>query len=105
MLTADKAAFKADGLDVIQVEVELRDAEGRLTTQDEDIKYQILGDAVILGIENGRPDDLTPYPEKHRLTKQGRAIVYLRAGTLSGDVTLYAYTMSGLKASVTFRQA
>ena len=104
-LIADKAAFKADGLDIIQVEVELRDAEGRLTTQDEDIKYQILGDAVILGIENGIPVDLTPYPEKHRQTKQGRAIVYLRAGTLPGDVTLYAYTMSGLKATVTFQQA
>ena len=104
-LIADKAAFKADGLDVIQVEVELRDAEGRLTTQDEDIKYQSLGDAVILGIENGIPVDLTPYPEKHRQTKQGRAIVYLRAGTLPGDVTLYAYTMSGLKATVTFQQA
>ena len=105
LLHADKAAFAADGLDVIQVEVELRDAEGRLTAKDEDIKYQILGDAVILGIENGIPNDLTPYPEKHRQTKQGRAIVYLRAGTLPGDVTLYAYTMSGLKASVTFQQA
>ena len=56
-------------------------------------------------VENGIPVDLTPYSEKHRQTKQGRAIVYLRAGTLPGDVTLYAYTMSGLKANVTFQQA
>ncbi len=105
VLTADKAAFKADGLDVIQVEVALQDAEGRLTAKDEVIKYQIVGDAVILGIENGIPTDLTPYAAKHRATKQGRAIVYLRAGTLPGDVTLYAYTMSGLKANVTFTQA
>ena len=104
-LNPDKTAFKADGLDVIQVEVELHDAEGRLTVKDEDVKFQILGDAVILGIENGIPVDLTPYSEKHRSTKQGRAIVYLRAGTLRGDVTLHAYTMSGLKASVTFQQA
>ena len=104
VLTADKAAFQADGLDVIQVEVELRDADGHRTAKDEDIKYQILGDAVILGIENGIPVDLTPYAEKHRSTKQGRAIVYLRAGTLPGDVTLHAYTMSGLKADVTFGQ-
>ena len=103
-LIADKAAFKADGLDVIQVEVELKDADGCLTAKDEVIKYQIVGDAVILGIENGIPVDLTPYAEKHRQTKQGRAIVYLRAGTLPGDVTLYAYTMSGLKANVTFKQ-
>ena len=111
VLSPDKTAFKADGLDVIQVEVELHDAEGRLTGKDEDIRYQILGDAVILGIENGIPVDLTPYSEKHRSTKQGRAIVYLRAGTatgapgLPGDVTLYAYTLSGLKASITFKQA
>ena len=103
-LITDKTAFKADGLDVIQVEVELKDADGRLTAKDEVIKYQIVGDAVILGIENGIPVDLTPYAEKHRATKQGRAIVYLRAGTLPGDVTLYAYTMSGLKANVTFNQ-
>ena len=57
-----------------------------------------------LAIENGIPVDLTPYSEKHRSTKQGRAIVYLRAGILSGDVTLHAYTMSGLKADVTFGQ-
>nr|MBR4281109.1 DUF4982 domain-containing protein [Clostridia bacterium] len=104
-LLADKTAFAADGMDVIQVEVELRDAEGLLSCRDEDIRYQVLGDAVILGIENGRPDDLTPYPEKHRLTKQGRAIVYLRAGVLPGKVTLHAYTLSGLAASVTLRQA
>ena len=104
VLKPDKPSFIADGMDVIQVEVELHDAEGCLTAKDEDIRYQILGDAAILGIENGRPDDLTPYPEKHRLTKQGRAIVYLRAGTLAGDVTLYAFTTSGLKASITLGQ-
>ena len=92
-------------MDAIQVEVELRDAQGRLTFKDEDIRYQLLGDATILGIENGRPDDLTPYSEKHRLTKQGRAIVYLRAGTIPGDVTLYAFTAGGLKASLSFQQA
>ena len=104
VLTPDKDAFIADGLDVIQVEVSLLDSEGRLTGKDEDIRYQIVGDAEILGIENGIPDDLTPYAEKHRATKQGRAIVYLRAGTLPGEVTLYAYTRSGLRAQVSLPQ-
>lgn len=104
VLTPDKPALKADGLDVLQVEVELRDESGRLTPKDEDIHYQVWGDAEILGIENGSPVDLTPYAEKHRATKQGRAIVYLRAGTLPGDVTLYAYTLSGLEARVKVAQ-
>ncbi len=103
-LLPDKTAFTADGLDVIQVEVELRDAEGRLTAKDEDIRYQVLGDAVILGIENGIPVDLTPYAEKHRSTRQGRAIVYLRAGTLPGDIILRAYTLSGLTAQISLPQ-
>ena len=103
MLKADKPAFTFDGLDVIQVEVELRNAEGRLTCKDEDIRYQVLGDAVILGIENGIPVDLTPYSDKHRSTKQGKAIVYLRAGTIPGDVLLRAYTASGLKTDITFK--
>ena len=101
VLKADKPAFTFDGLDVIQVEVELRDVEGRLTAKDEDIRYQVLGDAVILGIENGIPVDLTPYSDKHRSTKQGKAIVYLRAGTIPGDVLLRAYTLSGLKTDLT----
>ncbi|MGN1368529.1 MAG: sugar-binding domain-containing protein [Aristaeellaceae bacterium] len=104
VLTPDKTVFAADGLDVIQVEVSLLDAEGRLTTKDEDIRYQLAGDAEILGIENGIPNDLTPYAEKHRATRQGRAIVYLRAGVLPGEVTLYAYTRSGLKAQVSLAQ-
>ncbi len=104
VLTPDKNTFTPDGLDVIQVEVSLLDSEGRLTGKDEDIRYQIVGDAEILGIENGIPDDLTPYEEKHRATKQGRAIVYLRAGTLPGEVTLYAYTRSGLRAQVSLPQ-
>ncbi len=105
VLKADKPAFTFDGLDVIQVEVELRDAEGRLTVKDEDVRYQVLGDAVILGIENGIPVDLTPYSEKHRSTKQGKAIVYLRAGTVPGEVLLRAYTASGLKTDITFTEA
>ncbi len=104
VLTPNKPTLVADGLDVLQVEVELRDESGRLTPRDENIHYQVWGDAEILGIENGSPVDLTPYTEKHRATKQGRAIVYLRAGTLPGNVTLYAYTLSGLKAWVKLTQ-
>ena len=65
VLTGDKPCLTANGLDIAQVEVALRDAEGRLAAGDDEvIHYQITGDAEILGIENGKPDDLTPYAEK-----------------------------------------
>ena len=99
-LTPDKNALTFDGQDVAQVEVSLLDEKGRLTADnDEPVYYQVTGDAVILGIENGAPDDLTPYAAPYRATRDGRAIVYLRAGTLPGPVTLHAYTRTGLRAS------
>ncbi|MBR3763004.1 MAG: DUF4982 domain-containing protein [Clostridia bacterium] len=104
-LTADKLNLAADGQDVIQVEVTLLDAEGRIAAgHDEDIIWQLTGDAVILGIENGHPADLTPYSDKHRKTKGGRAIVYVRAGTMPCPVTLYCYTKTGLRNAIVFDQ-
>ena len=91
------AALAADGEDTAQAEVLLLDAGGR-SALDEEIRVQALGDIEILGIENGRPDDLTPYAEKRRLTLEGRAVVYLRAGTCPGGASLVVWTPSGLRA-------
>ena len=88
-----------------QVEVSLVDAQGRFVAADERVYYQLTGDAEILGIENGAPDDLTPYAERYRSTRNGRAIVYVRAGHAAGDIVLHAYTRSGIKAQCVIAQA
>ena len=91
------SAEKTDG--IIQVEVSLCDADGNLSgTDDKCIYYQLIGDGEILGIENGKPDDLTCYAEKHRRTFNGRAIVYIRA---NGAITLHAFTKDGIKTDIT----
>ena len=61
------------------------------------LHYQLMGDGEIVGIENGRPDDLTPYASRTRSTSGGRAIVYVRT---NGPVTLYARTESGIGAEI-----
>ncbi|MBP3428601.1 MAG: DUF4982 domain-containing protein [Clostridia bacterium] len=105
VMKADVSELTADELSIAQVEISLLDAEGRYAAaHDEKVYYQIVGDAQIIGIENGRPDDLTPYAERARETYNARALVYLRAGSMAGSVTLYAYTKSGLKASCTIAQ-
>lgn len=102
-LLADKTELKADGQDIVQVEAMLLDKNGNISADDDKIiYYQITGDAEILGIENGKPDDLTSYSEKYRQTFFGRAIVYIRAGTLTDEITLHAYTKDGLKANIKF---
>ena len=85
-----------DDSDIVQVEVRLLDKNGSCASSDEIIYYQLVGDGKILGIENGKPDDLTCYNEKYRSTYGGKAIVYVRKGNSTDFLTLHAYTKSGL---------
>ena len=102
-ILADKTEMKADSQDIIQAEIALLDKNGNIAADDDKIiYYQITGDAQILGIENGKPDDPTAYSEKYRQTYYGRAIVYIRAGTTADTITLHAYTKDGLKAHAEF---
>ena len=104
-LEGDRTQLPADGQAVAQVEVTLLDSLGRIAAaQDEEIFYQIVGDVEILGIENGCPDDLTPYAQRSRRTHDGRAIVYIRAGRMADEITLRAYTRTGLRAAWTLTQ-
>lgn len=80
-----------------QIEVLLTDEAGTPVFTDEDVTVQLVGDGEIVGIENGRPDDLTPYASRTRSTSGGRAVVYVRT---NGPVTLYAWTESGIKAEI-----
>ena len=98
-IAADRMELPADGLSVLQAEVLLADAQGN-PALDEEIHVQLLGDLKLLGIENGLPDDLTPYTETYRRTKEGRLIVYIRAGSVSGAGLLHLWTASGLTADL-----
>lgn len=101
LLNADKSEVHEN--DVVQVEVIILDADGHAASADDrQVYYQLLGDAEIIGIENGKPDDLTCYAEKNRSTFNGRAIVYIRAGEMPGSVMLHAYSKDGLKSDISF---
>lgn len=87
--------------DVRQYEVYLTDASGvPAVGKDERIHVQVLGDVEILGIENGRPDDLTPYAEKWRETYDGKALIILRLGNKLNTASLHVWTDSGLMCHV-----
>ena len=91
------------GENVIQLEAVLLDQDGR-PAQNEIIRCQVLGDVEILGMENGLPDDLTPYSEHFRTTGEGTLTVYLRKGKSEGKALVYARTDSGLEAELTLRE-
>ena len=103
-LQPDRDTLPATGEETAQIEVSLLDENGNFAAADDrEVYYQLLGDGEILGIENGKPDDLTPYAARCRSTYRGRAVVYVRAGTLPGALTLYAYTKNGLSAECRLR--
>ena len=99
-VTADVQRLPADGMSVVQAEVRLLDAEGRPAAGEERVRCQLLGDGELLGLENGRPDDLTPYSMPWRDTYNGRLILYVRAGKTPGPLTVYLRTDSGLRTSL-----
>ena len=85
--------------DCIQFDVSVLDKNGNIASADDKvIHYQLIGDGEILGIENGKPDDLTCYAEKYRATFNGRAIVYIRKN--AGKIRLYAFTKDGLQTEI-----
>ncbi len=53
-----------------------------------------------MGIENGDPQDLTPFPSAERPAYQGRAVAYLRAGTLPGEARVAVWTRGGLRETL-----
>lgn len=102
-LLPDKSVLKADGRDVLQTEIILRDAKGGIAAADDrTLTVQLLGDAEILGMENGKPDDLTPYSERSRSTFRGRMLLYLRAGTVPGKIRLLVSDRNGMEAEAEF---
>ena len=88
---------RGDEMEVLQVEVSLADSENR-PALDDIVHCQVTGGLELLGIENGIPDDLTPYSMPYRSTHCGRLIVYLRRTAPScGEECLYLRTASGLR--------
>ena len=96
-IRADRASLPADGTGIIRLEAVLADSRNR-PARDERIHCQVRGDLALLGLENGRPDDLTAYSEPFRLTREGSLTVYLRAGTVPGTASVFLRTDSGLRA-------
>ena len=101
-IRAARHSMAADGMQVLQLEAELTDEHDR-PAKDELIHCQVLGDITLLGLENGQPDDLTPYSASFRRTREGTLTLYVRAGKTGGTASVHVRTGSGLHASRTIR--
>lgn len=88
-----------DEENIRQIAVRLLDADGR-PARDTAVHCQLLGDAELLGIENGCPDDLTPYASPWRNSYNGQCVVYVRVGSRKNPPSLHLWTEEGLRAEL-----
>ena len=79
----------ADGMDLQHVEVMLVDAKGRrIQTADDDLTFDVEGDARIVGVINGDINSEELTVGNHRRLYNGSCTVILRAGRTAGKVLL-----------------
>lgn len=64
---------------ITQIEVSIRDTEGRLVSNDDQMIQVKTEGGQLLGLENGDLADLTSYTEPRRRTHNGRLILYVRS--------------------------
>ena len=88
-VTANKIKMKADGYDAVHVEVRLTDANGNtITNKEEKIEYQIIGNAKLIGIDNGWEKNIQPSRANDIITHDGKAMAVIQAGTKPGKIKI-----------------
>ncbi|WP_111706197.1 glycoside hydrolase family 2 TIM barrel-domain containing protein [Lutibacter citreus] len=91
IVKSDKTSLKADGYDVAHILVQLVDENGIPTkTENAKIEFEIDGDAKILGVDNGAPENLNDFQSNSVPTDQGRCLMILQSTKKAGKVTVIA---------------
>lgn len=86
-LTPDKAAWKADGMDLMHIRVKAVDKNGQQCPQASDmLTFSVDGDAEIVAVDNGDIASNEPLIGNKRSLYHGSALVILRSGTQGGKV-------------------
>jgi beta-galactosidase len=96
-LTPDRAVLQADSEDVSLITVSVRDAQGRLMpVADNEVSFQVTGDAQILGVGNGDPSSHEADRASRRHAFQGLCMAIVQAGAHAGEIHVTAES-PGLK--------
>ena len=93
--TADKTTLTADGKDAIVVNITITDKKGReVPIANNMVKFNLTGDAKIIGVGNGDPSSHEPDQckdgEWQRSAFNGKCQVIIQAGKTAGNVKLEA---------------
>jgi beta-galactosidase len=99
-LSADRKNFKADAQDIVNIRVEIVDENGLVVpTANNAIEFKVEGEGVLIGTDNGNPQDKTQMKSKQRAAYNGLALAVVQSTEKSGNIRLTAVS-EGLKDAV-----
>ncbi len=91
-LNADKKSLTADGYDVSHIVAQIKDEAGvPVKTHNREIIFSVDGEARILGVDNGAPDNIQDYQSNKILTDKGRALLIVQSKRTPSTVTIKAH--------------
>ncbi|MHA7941572.1 glycoside hydrolase family 2 TIM barrel-domain containing protein [Formosa sp. 3Alg 14/1] len=90
-LLADRDVINAGGKDVVHIEVNILDAEGRFVPKAlNNITFKVEGEATILAVDNGDPKSEESFVGNERSAFNGKCLVILKTTKKAGDIKLTA---------------
>jgi len=105
LLMADRAALKADGLDLAFITVTVADADGLQVPRAKNLaKFEVSGPGEIVAVDNGDATSFEPFQSRERNAYNGLALVVVRtkAGE-PGAITLKAQSDGLTPAEITLQ--
>ncbi len=90
-VSADRPQITADGRDLSYITIDVQDANGKFVNGAEPtISLSIEGDGKILGVDNGKQADHTPYTNTTRNAARGKLLAIVQSTNKSGAFKLTA---------------
>ncbi|WP_299552408.1 glycoside hydrolase family 2 TIM barrel-domain containing protein [Seonamhaeicola sp.] len=89
--TPDKTVLKANGYDVVHIEVELTDKDGvPVRVDDREVVFDVKGDCKILGVDNGARDNVQDIQTNKIVTANGRCLLIVQSNLNEGLLEISA---------------
>lgn len=98
IFTTDNKELEADAYDVAHLVAQLVDKNGvPVLTDDQEIKFEIDGDAKLLGVDNGSNRSIQDFQSDKVVTNNGRCLAIVQSNQSTGTVKVTA-SAKGLKS-------
>jgi beta-galactosidase len=99
-LSADRHNINADSHDIVNVKVEIVDENGNVVPDANNlVEFKIEGEGILIGTDNGNPQDKTQMKSKQRSAFNGLALAVIQSTEKGGNIRLTAVS-ANLKDAV-----